>query len=71
MKTDQSIFLLELSSLLKKNKAGIFHTDGDGPIHIESAGHEIFVGYLFDDSAGEELYKNVIKKVRKSDVANE
>jgi hypothetical protein len=62
MKTDHALFLLELSSLLEKHKVGIFHTDGDGPIHIEADGKEIFVGYLFDDTAGETLYENVIKK---------
>lgn len=64
MKTDQAIFLLELSSLLEKNKATIFYTNDDDGIHIASNGEELFVGFLSDD-AGKELYKNVIKKGRK------
>jgi hypothetical protein len=62
MKTDQMLFLLELSSLLEKNKATIFYTNDDDGIHIESNGEEFFVGYLSDDDAGKELYNNVIKR---------
>ncbi len=62
MKTDQALFLLELSSLLEKNKATIFYTNDDDGIHIESSGEELFIGWLFDDDAGKELYNNVIKR---------
>ncbi len=66
MKTDQAIFLLELSTLLEKNKATIFYTNDDDGLHIESNGEELFVGFLSDDDAGRQLYKNVIKKGRKT-----
>jgi hypothetical protein len=62
MTTDQALFLLELSSLLEKNKAAIFYTNDDDGIHIESNEEELFVGFLDGDDAGDELYKNVIKK---------
>lgn len=62
MTADQSIFLLELSSLLEKNKATIYYTNDDDGIHIESNGEEIFVGYLSEADAGKELYNNVIKR---------
>ncbi len=65
MKTDQAIFLLELSSLLERHKATIFYTNEDDGIHIESNGEELFVGFLSENDAGKELYKNVIKKGRK------
>ncbi len=62
MKTDQAIFLLELSSLLEKNKAAIFYTNDDDGIHIEANGEELFVGLLDGRNAGHNLYKNVILK---------
>ncbi len=65
MKTDQAIFLLDLASLLEKNKAAIFYTNDDDGIHIESDGDELFVGFLSADGTGKELYQNVIKKGKK------
>ena len=62
MTSDQSIFLLELSSLLKKNKATIFYTRDDDGVHIASNGEDLFVGFLSDDDAGQDLYKNVIRE---------
>lgn len=64
MKTDQKLFLLELSSLLKNNRATITYTNDDDGIHIESGGQELFVGFLFDDKAGDELYQAVIRDGR-------
>lgn len=65
MKTDQMLFLLELSSLLKKNKATIFYTNDDDGIHIEADGEEVFVGHLCGDDAGDVLYQGVIKNGKK------
>jgi hypothetical protein len=65
MKTDQMLFLLELSSLLEKHKATIFYTNDDDGIHIETDGKEVFVGWLDSDKAEDNLYKNVIKRGRK------
>lgn len=62
MKTDQMLFILELSSLLEKHKATIFYTNDDDGIHIESNGEEVFVGHLDCENAGKELYNNVIKR---------
>ena len=62
MKTDQAMFLLELSSLLKKHNATIFYMIDDDGIHIASNGQEVFVGFLHDGKAVETLYQNVIKK---------
>lgn len=62
MKADHAIFLLELSSLLEKNKATIEYTNDDDGIHISADGEEVFVGFLYDNSAGKNLYLNVIKK---------
>jgi hypothetical protein len=59
------LFLLELSSLLKKNKATIFYTNDDDGIHIESRGEELFVGDLGGDDAGKVLYQGVIKSGKK------
>lgn len=67
MKTDQALFLLELSSLLKKHKAEIFYTTDDDGIHIESNGEELFVGFLDGRNAGDNLYRNVIKKGNRYD----
>lgn len=61
MKTDQATFLLELSSLLKKNRATIEYTNDDDGLHISVAGEEVFVGFLFGESAGDELYNHVVK----------
>ncbi|MCP4989376.1 MAG: hypothetical protein GY928_25955 [Colwellia sp.] len=57
MSTDQKLFLLKLSSLLKDNKATINCVFGDNRPHISSYGSEIFVGYLDDRDA---LYQHVI-----------
>ena len=65
MKTDQMIFLLELSSLLTKHKAGIFYTNDDDGIHIEADDKELYVGFLSSRNAGQNLYNNVIRKGRK------
>ena len=62
LKTDQAIFLLELSSLLEKNKATMSYTTDDDGIHIEADGQEILVGFLSDEDEGKEIYRNVIKK---------
>ena len=64
MKTDQALFLLELSSLLKKNNASLFYTNDRDGIHIESSGHELFVGHLDRGRAGDNLYHNVIQRGR-------
>lgn len=65
MKTDQMLFLLELSSVLTKHKATIFYTNDDDGIHIETHGKEVFVGWLNGDHAGEALYQGVIKNGKK------
>jgi hypothetical protein len=62
MKTDQKVFLLELSSLMKKYRATMQYTNNDDGIHISVDGQEVFVGFLFDDDASENLYQNVIKR---------
>jgi hypothetical protein len=65
MKTDQMLFILELSSLLTKHKATIFYTNDDDGIHVESNGEEVFKGFLDGRNAGHNLYRDVIKRGRK------
>jgi len=60
MKTDHALFLLELSSLLKKNRATIDHKFGDHRLFIHSDDQELFAGAIDSNN----LYKEVIRKGR-------
>lgn len=48
-------FLEELAQLCEKYKAAFGYTTDDDGIHIELDGEEVFAGYLFEETAAEEL----------------
>lgn len=62
MKTDEMLFVLELSSVLTKYNATIEYTNDDDGLHISTFGKEVFVGFLSSKTAGQDLYKASIKK---------